>query len=84
MEDLSPASFHKLSQRILLDRSTCHLFRNHRVIGGPDVHGSCMVANGLDLEKGDEAKFCNYEERLDLYCQTVGTDYDEFYSCRQK
>lgn len=84
MIDLSPTSFSQLSQRILLEESTCQQFRKHKVRGGPAMHRPSVLGDYMNIAKGNEDSFCDYKERLNLYCQTVGTDFDEFQSCIQQ
>lgn len=59
MDDLSPSSFAKFSERLYSDKETCQLFRRHKVRGGPAYYESSIVNDDLGLSKFDETKVCN-------------------------
>lgn len=69
MTDLSPDSFMKLSSDIFYKEEVAIEYMVHRYIGGP----------GVNPEAG-----CDFECRMDFYCQTVSNDYDEWQYCRNK
>jgi hypothetical protein len=69
LPDLSPKSFHELSQRIYLEPEMAKMYRNHRYIDGPGV---------------DKTADCDFTCTMTMYCQTVSNDYDEWQFCRDQ
>lgn len=67
LTDMSPSSFANLSAKIHTDPLICKLYKIHSAVGGPGV----------------EAIPCDKEEMQDLYCQTISSDSDELFKCRE-
>lgn len=56
-----------LSNRIYEDEATAIQYRTNRYIGGPGAHPSNPMT---------------FSQRMELYCQTVSNDWDEWNYCR--
>lgn len=67
LPDLSPQSFYDLSERIYYNETVAKQYRSHRFIDGPGA------PHGED---------CKYSCRMELFCQTMSNDYDEWQFCR--
>ena len=55
------------SNRIYQDAATAIQYRTNRYIGGPGAHPE---------------KPLSFKDRMELYCQTISNDFDEWQYCR--
>jgi len=67
MKDLSPRSFQEHSMRIFREEKVAMQYRNNRFLEGPGVNVT---------------EPCDYDCRMDMFCQTTANDYDEWQFCR--
>jgi hypothetical protein len=66
LENLSPSSFLKHSEKIFQYEETAKLYRNQKEIEGPAVNIT---------------EPCDQNCRQTLYCETTANDYDEWQYC---
>lgn len=67
LPDLSPQSFLEHSELMFRNETAAIQYRNHRYIDGPGQ-------NPTDP--------CDRKCMMEMYCQTVSNDYDEYMFCR--
>lgn len=69
LPDMSPQSFYDHSQKIYANNAACVQYRTNRYLGHPAV---------------DPSVPCTFEEKMELYCQTVSNDFDEYQFCQDR
>ena len=68
LADLSPSSFKALSDRIHTDPAVCQQYMTNSAAGGPKFPQTA----------------CSENDQWDQYCQTIASDSDELYECKDQ